>query len=606
RLISVTLNAKLQILGRYTFQSCNNLESINLGEATNLTTIKVKAFEDVDHVRQFTIPNSVTTIEESAFHAIDSLRTVIFASGSKLTTLGNDVFRDNTKMESINIEACTQLTNFPNSWLYNCPSVKTLTVPASVETFGNSMFYYTDNIETITFLAPTIPNDFYNGRSNLKTVNIGSGVKSIGNYAFRNSYGLTRLNIDSGVNDLVIGNSAFQNADALETLTLPKGIISIGADAFSYIDSLRTISFATGSKLTTLGNNVFRDNTKLERINIEACTSLTIFPNYWLSNCPSVKSLTVPASVETFGSSMFSYTDNIETITFLAPTVPNDFYNGRSNLKTVNIGSGVKSIGNYAFRNSYGLTRLNIDSGVNDLVIGNSAFQNADALETLTLPKGIVSIGASAFSYIDSLRTISFATGIKLTTLGNDVFRDNTKLERINIEACTSLTNFPSYWLNNCPGITSLIVPASVETFGSNNMFSSTNNIETITFLAPTVPNDFYNGRSNLKTVNIGSGVKSIGNYAFRSSYGLTRLSIDSGVNDLVIGNYAFQNADALETLTLPKGIISIGASAFQSIDSLRIISFATGSKLTTLGNDVFRDNTKLERINIEACTQLT
>ncbi|MBQ4029303.1 MAG: leucine-rich repeat protein, partial [Prevotella sp.] len=556
---------------------CNNLESINLGEATNLTTIKVKAFEDVDHVRQFTIPNSVTTIEESAFHAIDSLRTVIFASGSKLTTLGNDVFRDNTKLESINIEACTQLTNFPNSWLYNCPSVKTLTVPASVETFGNSMFYYTDNIEAITFLAPTIPNDFYNGRSNLKTVNIGSGVKSIGNYAFRNSYGLTRLNIDSGVNDLVIGNSAFQNADALETLTLPKGIISIGADAFSYIDSLRTISFATGSKLTTLGNNVFRDNTKLERINIEACTSLTIFPNYWLSNCPSVKSLTVPASVETFGSSMFSYTDNIETITFLAPTVPNDFYNGRSNLKTVNIGSGVKSIGNYAFRNSYGLTRLNIDSGVNDLVIGNSAFQNADALETLTLPKGIVSIGASAFSYIDSLRTISFATGIKLTTLGNDVFRDNTKLERINIEACTSLTIFPNYWLSNCPSVKSLTVPASVETFGSS-MFSYTDNIETITFLASSVPNNFYNGRRNLKTVNIGPDVKSIGNNAFQNSYGMTQLNIDPNVSGLSIGNSAFSNCDGIKLITLPVGVVALGQGTFNGIDSLRTFTFAENS----------------------------
>ncbi|MBQ1700954.1 MAG: leucine-rich repeat domain-containing protein, partial [Prevotella sp.] len=431
RLISVTLNAKLQILGRYTFQSCNNLESINLGEATNLTTIKVKAFEDADHVRQFTIPSSVTTIEEYAFHANDSLRTVTFASGSKLTTLGNDAFRDNTKLERINIEACTQLTKFPDRWLYNCPSVKSLTVPASVETFGNSMFYYTDNIETITFLAPTVPNDFYYGRSNLKTVNIGSGVKSIGNYAFRNSYGLTRLNIDSGVNDLVIGNSAFQNADALETLTLPKGIVSIGASAFQSIDSLRTISFATGSKLTTLGNDVFRDNTKLERINIEICTQLTNFPNSWLYNCPSITSLIVPASVETFGSWMFNYTDNIETITFLAPSVPNDFYNGRSNLKTVNIGSGVKSIGNYAFRNSYGMTQLNIDPNVSGLSIGNSAFNNCDCIKSISLPAGVVSLDQGAFNNIDSLRTFTFAENSPITEIPRDCFGSNMSLERM-------------------------------------------------------------------------------------------------------------------------------------------------------------------------------
>ena len=431
RLISVTLNAKLQILGRYTFQSCNNLESINLSEATNLTTIKVKAFEDVDHVRQFTIPNSVTTIEESAFRSIDSVRTVTFATGSKLTTLGEGAFRDNTKLERINIEACTQLTNFPNSWLYNCPSITSLIVPASVETFGSWMFNYTDNIVTITFLAPSVPNDFYNGRSNLKTVNIGSGVKSIGNYAFRNSYGLTRLNIDSGVNDLVIGNSAFQDADALETLTLPKGIVSIGASAFQSIDSLRTISFATGSKLTTLGNDVFRDNTKLERINIEACTQLTNFPNSWLYNCPSITSLIVPASVETFGSWMFNYTDNIVTITFLAPSVPNNFYTGRRNLKTVNIGPGVKSIGNYAFQNSYGMTQLNIDPNVSGLSIGNSAFNNCDCIKSISLPAGVVSLDQGAFNNIDSLRTFTFAENSPITEIPRDCFGNNMSLERM-------------------------------------------------------------------------------------------------------------------------------------------------------------------------------
>ena len=430
-LTSVTLNTKLQILGRYAFQSCDNLESINLGEATSLTTIMFKAFENAEHLRQLTIPISVTTIEEGAISYIDSLRTITFATGSKLTTLGNYVFRDNPKLESINIEACTSLTNFPSSWLSNCPSVKSLTVPASVETFGSSMFNYTDNIETITFLAPTVPNDFYNGRSNLKTVNIGSGVKSIGNYAFRNSYGLTRLNIDSGVNDLVIGNSAFQNSDALETLTLPKGIISIGSNAFSYIDSLRTISFATSNKLTTLGDGVFRDNTKLERINIEACTSLTNFPSNWLYNCPNVKSLIVPASVETFGSWMFSYTDNIETITFLAPSVPNSFYSGRRNLKTVNIGPGVKSIGNYAFQNSYGMTQLNIDPNVSGLSIGNSAFNNCDGIKSITLPVGVVSLDQGAFNGIDSLRTFTFAENSTITEIPRDCFGSNMSLERM-------------------------------------------------------------------------------------------------------------------------------------------------------------------------------
>lgn len=440
RLASVTLNAKLQILGRYTFQSCDNLESINLGEATGLTTIKLKAFENAEHLRQLAIPISVNTIEEGAFSYIDSLRTITFATGSKLNTMGNGAFRDNPKLESINIEACTSLTNFPSYWLYNCPGITSLTIPASVETFGSGMFSYTDNIETITFLATSIPNSFYSGRNKLTTINIGAGVKNIGQYAFSENISVKNLNIPSSVSDLVIGNYAFRNIDALEKLNLPKGIISIGTNAFQSIDSLRIVTFATGSKLTTMGEGAFRDNTKLERINIEACTTLTNFPSYWLYNCPGITSLTIPASVETFGSGMFSYTDNIETITFLASAIPNNFYSGRSNLKTVNIGSGVKSIGNYAFQNSYGMTQLNINSGVSGLTIGNSAFNNCDCIKSITLPAGVVSLDQGAFNNIDSLRTFTFAENSPITEIPRDCFGSNMSLERIKFpDAVTTI-----------------------------------------------------------------------------------------------------------------------------------------------------------------------
>lgn len=81
QLESVTLNAKLETLGTYTFLNCYNLASINLGDCKKLTTIKASAIEDCDYVRSITIPASVTTIEKNAFYSIDSLRTVTFARG---------------------------------------------------------------------------------------------------------------------------------------------------------------------------------------------------------------------------------------------------------------------------------------------------------------------------------------------------------------------------------------------------------------------------------------------------------------------------------------------------------------------------------------------
>ena len=94
KLTSVTLNAKLQILGEHTFLNCYNMESINLGEATSLTTIKASAIEDCDHVRELTLPASVTTLEKNVFYSIDSLRTFTFAEGSQLQVMdGEGTFR---------------------------------------------------------------------------------------------------------------------------------------------------------------------------------------------------------------------------------------------------------------------------------------------------------------------------------------------------------------------------------------------------------------------------------------------------------------------------------------------------------------------------------
>ena len=65
KLVSVTLNAKLEILGRYAFQSCNSLTDVNLGDCINLTTMRYKCFESCTSLSELTIPASVTTMESS-------------------------------------------------------------------------------------------------------------------------------------------------------------------------------------------------------------------------------------------------------------------------------------------------------------------------------------------------------------------------------------------------------------------------------------------------------------------------------------------------------------------------------------------------------------
>ena len=466
KLVSVTLNAKLEILGSKTFTDCYAMERINLGDCVVLKAIKNSALEDCDHVRELTIPASVETIEQYGIYSIDSLRTITFAAGSQLQTLGNYAFQYNSMLESINLEACTQLSTIGNSALSSCSSLRELTIPASVETFGSGILSSTNNIEMLTFLAPTVPDEFFRDRSKLSTLNIGSGVKTIGKNSFRGNYTLTQLNIDPAVSELTIGNTAFYNCDAMQTLFLPAGVVEIKEYAFESIDSLRTVTIAEGSQLEKIGYEAFYLCISLEHINLEAATQLKSIAGEAFYRCYELKSITFPASIETMEKNVLWYDNKIETITFLAAAIPADFYASAQSLKTLNIGPGVKSIGNNAFKNINTLKNINFDPAVDGLAIGNNVFDNCDGLESCHLPVGVVSLGDGVFASCDSLRTFTFAEGSPITAIPYNTFPGCTSLETIKIPDAVKTIAIGAFY--NCSSLREIEFGTGLEEFAQD------------------------------------------------------------------------------------------------------------------------------------------
>ena len=64
----------------------------------------------------------------------------------------------------------------------------------------------------------------------------------------------------------------------------------------------------------------------------------------------------------------------------------------------------------------------------------------------------------------------------------------------------------------------------------------------------------------------------SIGSYAFYGCFGLTSVTIGSGVTS--IGDYAFQNCSGLTSVALGSGVTSIGYGAFMNCDSLLTVYY--------------------------------
>ena len=89
--------------------------------------------------------------------------------------------------------------------------------------------------------------------------------------------------------------------------------------------------------------------------------------------------------------------------------------------------------------------------------------------------------------------------------------------------------------------------------------------ISTVTNPAP-----WYSYAESIKSVEIGNGVTSIGNYAFYGCSKLISITIPNSVTS--IGNYAFQDCNTLLEVTIPGSVESIGDAAFLGCANLSSI----------------------------------
>ena len=103
-------------------------------------------------------------------------------------------------------------------------------------------------------------------------------------------------------------------------------------------------------------------------------------------------------------------------------------------IKTVTIGDGITSIGDYAFYSCRGMTELTLPSSVTR--IGNSAFEGCSGLTELTLPNSVMSIGRSAFGGCSGLTELTLPNSV--TSIGGYAFAYCSGLSKI-----TSLAEIP-------------------------------------------------------------------------------------------------------------------------------------------------------------------
>ena len=430
----------------------------------------------------------------------------------KITGVLNDVdflfiYRMMPKLKNLDI-AEVNITALPTQAFYKSTNVEHLILPKTLTTIGKEMFY----------------------RSKLKSVVIPASVETIEAAAFMGCSSLATVTFEKGSQLKTIGGGyssyypnyygAFADCTALTSIEIPASVETIEAAAFMRCSKLATVTFEKGSQLKTIGGD---------------------YSSYYygvFSDCTALKSIEIPASVETIEAAAFLICSSLATVTFEK-------------------GSQLKTIGGGYYSSSYSYYY--------------GAFLDCTALTSIEIPASVETIEATAFKGCSSLATVTFEKGSQLKTIGGGYY-------------------YHYYYgvFSDCTALKSIEIPASVETIEAT-AFKGCSSLATVTFekgsQLKTIGGGYYSYSSsyyygafcqlkNLMTVDMSActQIETIGECAFYGDFELRLFKIGTEIPP-TCENYAFSGINPYSVLKVPSGC----ADAYKAATEWKRFASTTG-----------------------------
>lgn len=172
-------------IGESAFEGCKNIESIIMWP--DPISIGKSAFEGCSSLKSFSLPSSVTVINDFVFKDCSSLESIIL--WGDVTSIGKSAFE-------------------------NCTSLLNVSIPSSCLLVDESAFEGCTKMESLIIWGGNV----------------------IGNSAFKGCSSLTSISIPSDV--ISIGECAFMDCTCLQSVTIWGDNVNIGINAFSGCTSL--------------------------------------------------------------------------------------------------------------------------------------------------------------------------------------------------------------------------------------------------------------------------------------------------------------------------------------------------------------------------------
>lgn len=672
RIKTLIINEGVTSIGGSAFENCYYLSNVQL--PNSLTLINYSVFEGCTSLTSVTIPDGVKRIDDSAFEGCKRLTSFSVNEGNSnyssqdgvlfnkdkteiiqypignerttydipnsVTSIGNSAFSECTNLSDVIIP--NSVTSIGDYAFYNCTRLTRVTIPNSVISIGESAFEGCTSLRSVTIpdSVTSIENSAFSGCISLANVTIPYSVTEIGPFAFSGCTSLTSITIPDSVTS--ISDSAFLNCTSLKSVTIPNSVTSIGERAFYDCSNLNEINYngtisqwksiqgySNVSKSVNCTDGVFKNIVTIDSFEYEFSDHTASIVGY----TGTIENLTIPESI--------SYEDYTFEITSIADSA----FSNCASLKSVTIPDSVTSIGFSAFEGCTNLTNIDVEEGnanyssqdgvlFNDdkteliqYPIGNeraiydvpnsvnnicdSAFEGCTSLTSLTIPESVKDISDSAFYGCVDLNKIYYSGTIsqwKAINIGSnndnlvdilvkctdgfmpnetaviDVVTDNLKC-KLKYDETAEIVGYEDSQKE-------ITIPESIYYKG-------------FTFKVTNIDNSAFKNCKNLISITIPSSVTTICGDTFSNCTNLTSVAIPDSVTSIEYG--AFYNCENLTNVTIPNSVTDIGAHAFYSCDNLKNIYYK-GSQEDWNKINIRDNNNNLTNAtiyyNFIACTQ--